>query len=258
MYQRSPLPIGFEPGYYIIPNQNQGNGGTQLDMIAWTRALQDQKKDLQLLGTPQWTPMPCVEFKGLPCQKELPPFDHFLITSQRSLDYLLHHEALRKEFTQKKSYTFGEQTTRAIHQAGGHPERLEAKTGGGFVKRLPKGPRYLALGPKEPATPYPRLAQEHSLKIDYLALYETIIPLKPKLPVVPDGVRVIACFASPSAVLGFEKLYLPVLTGPVLAVSIGPTTTEALAKIFPKVCEAPRAHLVALFETAVRLSAESR
>lgn len=239
--------------------------------LIWTRAVSDWLNDRVYLpaGTIH---LPCLRRVPLvPQVTEGHSFPYAVVSSVSAVRALAGLPKLQKRLSNSGFFCFGRQTANELAVNGYRqllcPVRSSAELARYLIGHLPSATSIAVLGAKQPAFPVAESLRARGFKISEFVLYQTITGA-----CLPDGSVIdaeqrlaianrnsVICFASPSAVLGFDKVFhneLDSLRKNFRAVVLGKTTDQQLRKSLPSIpCHlAEDFTLTDLIKTALRIT----
>ena len=242
--------------------------------LIWTRAVSDWANDRVYLPA-KTIHLPCLRRVPLvPQVTEGHAFPYVVVSSVSAVRALPRLPNLQKRLGNSNFFCFGRQTATEL-MANGYrsllcPVHSSAELVSYLVDHLPAATSIAVLSAQQPAFPVAESLRAKGFKISEFVLYQTITGA-----CLPDGSAIggkqrsivasrksVICFASPSAVRGFNGIFhgeISMLNENFRAVAIGKTTARQLEKSLPLIpCYlAKEFTLTNLIKTALRLTVKT-
>lgn len=239
--------------------------------LIWTRAVSDWSDDRIHLpaGTVH---IPCLRRVSLvPHVAEGYPFPYVVVSSVAAVQALAGLVKLRERLVSSTFFCFGRRTASELAVNGYRQSLCPVTSSAGLVDyladQLPATSRLAVLTAKQPAFPVAEGLRARGFEVSQFVLYQTIVGASLADGSVLDANqratiannRSVICFASPSAVQGFTKVFhneIDRLKKKFRAVAIGQTTARQLTTSLPSIpCYlADDFTLTSLIKTALRIS----
>lgn len=220
--------------------------------LIWTRAASNWDEDAKLLPhhVPKIIRIPCIAVEFLPSPSPITGCSHAVVTSVNAVTAIGRTPHLRHELASVSFFCFGAKT-RSTLQAQGHlvldtPAAVDTaeKLCHHVRQTLPAGTRIAVLTAQQPAFAASEYLTANGFEVTKSVLYQTEcravwhsgeeMSMEQK-KALGDEKHVI-CFASPSAVTGFQRTFRRLSAAwykNFSAVAIGATTQEAIKKLLP-------------------------
>lgn len=216
--------------------------------LVWTRSLEDWATDQALLvglKNVDVVHLPCIETTALPASLPTGVWDCAVFTSAHAVDFALANPSLNAGIARVASlYTHGASTAERLAAAGLAPTlvkgiRTAEELAAWLKQTLKPGTRVLVPTAAEPAFDLAGTLTAAGLPAAALACYQTSMEARsaegsPLSRAMIEDLNArlsgVICFASPSAVKGFVKVFAPQrgrLATALKVAAIGPTTAAA-------------------------------
>ena len=241
--------------------------------MIWTRSEDDWESDKKLLSELPFSVLhfPCIKVFPIDYRLSEEGYNKFVITSPKAVAYAWQDIRIRSMLKKAAMvYTFGKKTRQILAE---HALQVEAPAGvkgsrelaKHLERELSKEDKILVLGAVRPAFDLVHYLKECHFNADYLALYQTKPDGKPQDRIMNDHQSLIGsvvCFASPSAVNGFEQLIGEKqclwFYEHLVAVVIGDTTAEQCSTCYKRVIISKESSIPALIEAAKNFLMQGR
>ena len=245
---------------------------TSTNVLIWTRSVADWQVD----ATTILTPVPAHRVFHIPCLAlavQTPKTDNFscdyvVFTSANAVRFGLAVENIAKAVLgAREIFTHGEATATALRQRGLKPNVAPVRTAAELCEWLEtKLPPQATLGlpcAAEPAWPMDQELGKKGFKASNWICYETVAGATTTngkalsaqgIADLISSLNGVIAFASPSAVRGFAKVFMPELNRlhhAIIATTIGPSTQAAAAAHFEIVKTATTNSLPALVQLSL-------
>jgi len=257
------------------PSGNRSPDASKYTLI-WTRSVEDWPADAPVLSrsaaaTWDLLHIPCVEIRPLPLLLPQVAPDYVVITSANAAKRAAGEPALKQSMlAAKQVFTHGAKTAKALQALGINATLVHsASTAADLCTWLGQNlqkPAHIWLPiAAEPAFDLAAGLAALGFATSVLPCYETLAEARQanrelfgaaQIAKLQQELTGVICFASPSAVAGFARVFAPrshALGKSLHACVIGPTTEAAAVAYFERVTVAAEASMEALVARAVSL-----
>lgn len=224
--------------------------------LIWTRAQADWEQDRQTaeglgLAAGRITHIPCICFEPVPVRKDVKPANYVIFTSSNAVRYAMADERLAQVIRAAvKIFAIGSGTAQALTAAGlSAVPGISGKDGKELADQIlakGDGGSFIIPATKIPAFDLAGYLTKHGRQAESIICYETHAKAtkadgsdytEDEAAALADTFAGVVCFASPSAVRGFDNVFHireNALGRSLTPVAIGKTTMNEVLQYFPQ------------------------